>query len=322
MNLCVLLIKTYIIITILHSSQLKDKTIKIAIVLYLILLPYSDEIYNNVCNLQWWLITFMLAIILKKDNLSSILMSSFFLVITSLTGVNSVILIPACFYLILVSSRNIYKLIKAIIPVFCGFLQLYLVSFSNRVSEFNYLGGGINDIVNVVVNRIILNTFYNFNSDSLLNYLILLSYCILIAYLFFKFRKESDIVFIFIFSFTYFFVISFNLLKIFYDLNSDLKPLIYGLGCERYFVFLRLCTFAVFITSVKLIFNYFELNKNIIINISYNIALLAVISLNFFIVFPFENRYYSDTKEFQNAESGESVTFHFPPNWSCTLVKR
>ena len=97
MNWTVLLIKILTFFLILKSKEISSRLIKFSLLAYLVLLPFPEEIYNNVTNLQWWLIILMAAVILRRETSRITLIASvFLLILTGLTGVNAVLFALPC----------------------------------------------------------------------------------------------------------------------------------------------------------------------------------------------------------------------------------
>ena len=64
------------------------------------LLPFPTEIYNNITNLQWWLIGLMAMLIIRRESsVRGLLFSCVLLLLSGLSGVNSILFAvpaPAC----------------------------------------------------------------------------------------------------------------------------------------------------------------------------------------------------------------------------------
>lgn len=149
MNWSVLLIKILTFYLIYKSEEIKSGLIKFSLLAYLVLIPFAEGIYNNVTNLQWWLIPLMAIIILKREtSKTSLLLSCFILVLTGLTGVNSIMFAVPCAYLLFKVKTKEY-LIKTIIIVISSCIQIYCLISSPRIGKIDYnavfTGGGAMD---------------------------------------------------------------------------------------------------------------------------------------------------------------------------------
>ena len=141
MNWTVLLIKILTFFLIFKSKEISSRLIKFSLLAYLVLLPFPEEIYNNVTNLQWWLIILMAAVILRRETSRFALISSIILLIlTGLTGVNAVLLALPCAFL-LYGERTKDRLIKSLVVIACGCIQLICLFTSPRIGKIMYDGG-------------------------------------------------------------------------------------------------------------------------------------------------------------------------------------
>ena len=123
MNLIVLLIKACTFLLIFRSREITSELIRWALIAYLVLLPFPVEIYNNVTNLQWWLIPLMAVIILRhKTSAASLAFSAITILLTGLTGVNSVMFALPCAYL-MAKERTPASVIKNSIVILCALVQ-------------------------------------------------------------------------------------------------------------------------------------------------------------------------------------------------------
>lgn len=143
-NLAVLLIKVLFFLMIYKSKEITSKIIKFSLLAYLTFLPFCEEIYNNVTNLQWWLIPFLALIILKHEtNVYETLFDIFMLILLGLTGVNSVMFAVPCAYLIY-RAKTKTSLIKNLLVIICACIQFYFLHTSGRADtgKIMYNGGG------------------------------------------------------------------------------------------------------------------------------------------------------------------------------------
>ena len=138
-------------------------------------MPYPNEMYNNVTNLQWWLLPLMAVIIIKRE--TSVWLFAFdvyLLILSGLTGLNSILFAIPCAYL-LFKVRTINCLIKTSVIIVCALIQFYCLYTSPRIGKIAY-DGGILDIINAFVNMVIYHTLGNINSQSLVNIIVLCYY--------------------------------------------------------------------------------------------------------------------------------------------------
>lgn len=144
MNWAVLLIKLLTFYLIYKSREITSNLIKISLIAYMVLVPFAGEVYNNVTNLQWWLIYLMAIVIIRHEtSTSGMIFSSCVLILTGLTGVNSVIFAVPCAYLML-KIRTRDSIIKNSIVIICGLIEFYCLYISGRSGNgtLMYNGGG------------------------------------------------------------------------------------------------------------------------------------------------------------------------------------
>lgn len=149
MDWTVMFIKVFIFYMIFKSKEINSNLIKFSLLMYLLLVPWADEIYNNVTNLQWWLIPLMMVIIIRRETSTfGLIFSCCVLLLSGLTGINSIVFAVPCVYLLLkVKTKDC--LLKTLIIVLCAFIQLYCLLSSSRMGkglEYNYIfsmGGGL-----------------------------------------------------------------------------------------------------------------------------------------------------------------------------------
>ena len=144
LNLMVLLFKIWLVWLAYKSEEIKKAFIKYSLLAYLIFLPFADEIYNNVTNLQWWLIPLMALLFVRQEHSTVWLaVDTSALVLLGLTGVNSVLFAVPCAYFFL-RNRNKQFFIKTAAVGICSLIQFYYLMSSHRVGNINllYEGGG------------------------------------------------------------------------------------------------------------------------------------------------------------------------------------
>ena len=314
MNWTVLFFKVYTFYLIYKSKEITSTLIKFSLIAYLVLAPFADEIYNNVTNLQWWLIPLMAVLLLKHESNTYVLIfDTCLLVLAGLTGVNSIMFAVPCAYL-LFKERNRDCFIKVTAILVCALIQFYCVSKAGRVSQIIYTWGGVADIIHMFVNRIVYHTLFNFHSKSDINILIFIIYVLILCFNIYYYRKKinNKFIFILIFIFVYIISITYNLYKTSKGHLPDYWVLY--LSEERYFVIPRVFSFILFISSLNIVYRLTLNHRNYKRCIAYSCFLICLIILkNYPINFDFQYRYYDELKQFESAKPGEIVRFHFPP---------
>ena len=100
MNLIVLFFKALTAWLVFSSKEITSSFIRCSLSAYLVLLPFPTEIYNNITNLQWWLIGLMAMLIIRRESsVRGLLFSCVLLLLSGLSGVNSILFAvpaPAC----------------------------------------------------------------------------------------------------------------------------------------------------------------------------------------------------------------------------------
>ena len=323
MNLTVLLFKVMICYLIYRSKEISSVLIKISLIAYLILVPFCDEIYNNVTDLQWWLILLMALIIIKRETNAFVFMFDIYLLILAgLTGINSILFAVPCAYLAFRAADRDIK-IKSVIVIVCGCIQLCCLLSTPRVGKIMYNGGGL-DIIHMFVNRIIYHTLFNFDSKNYINILVFFLYISALIFNLYYYRKQLTVHFIFLFSAIYTVAIFYNLMRQqFGPFSNDIQ----GFGSERYFVFLRICSFILLISTLSIIFKSLLSPKNFRMLRAYLFLILGLVLLaHYHINDYYTANYYADIQKFKAAKTGEIVKIHYAPTWlngaSIDLMKK
>jgi len=339
MSWSVLIIKLLAFFLIYKSKEISSAAVKFSLLAYLVLLPFCSEIYNNVTNLQWWLIPLMGVIIIKRETgISGLVVSVIMLILTGLTGVNSVLFALPCACLMLM-VRTKYCTAKCLTVIACAGAQLYVLCASGRVSGGGTLSavasyisetGGI-DLIHLFVIRVIYHTLFSFGSEKYLtgprSYADILVFLLFIYILVLNLRhcrRQPFVWFIFLFASVYTAAIFCQLIKsegVSWHISSRF-------GGERYFVFLRICNFVLLVSSIDMLF------RKVLGRDGYRKAMIclgillsAVLLKNYPVFFKFEHQYYADVERFRSAEPGTPVTVHFPPDYfpagrSIVLIKK
>lgn len=325
MNWTVLFIKILIFYLIYSSKEINSNIIKISLLAYLILLPFPGEVYNNITNLQWWLIPLMAIIMIKRDTSTiGLLFSSLILILTGLTGINSILFAIPCVYLTY-KIRTTECLIKTALIVICAMIQFYCFYTSPRIGKLIYNGGGI-DIINLFVNRVIYRTLFSIHFKSYLNIIIFIIYIFILTFNLYYYRKQVNIIFIFLFSAIYSASILYYCLR-----RPNLDVFDNYQANERYFIFLRICTFILLVSSLNILFKNFS-HRNYKRMIVYSLFLFSLILLKSYPVnYPFSFKWYDDIQKFESAKKGELVKFHYVGArggcevykvWICDIKKK
>ena len=178
--------------------------------------------------------------------------------------------------------------------------------------------GGVIEIINMFVNRVIYHTFLNSDYITYLNIFVFALYVLFVAFVLYYYRRNTLVHFIYLFTGIYSFAIFYSLIKP----TPDITFLIDGFAGERYFVYLRLCTFILIISAIEILLK--EINTKHFNRLMFVacFCLCAVLLKNYHVGFPFEKQFYGEVQKFEAAKPGETVKFHFPPGWSGDLVKK
>lgn len=312
MNWIVLFFKILTLYLIYKSKEITSGLIKFSLIAYLVLAPFIDEIYNNVTNLQWWLIPLMAALLLRREsNIYVLLFDTCLLILAGLTGVNSIMFAIPCVYL-LYRVRSRYCLIKVSVIIICALVQFYCASKAGRIGQITYTWGGVLDIIHMFVNRVIYHTLFNFHSQSFINFFVFFFYLTILSFNLYFYRKQVAVHFILIFTCIYLVSIFYHLYKVTHGQIPN--HWILNFNHERYFVFAKICSFILLISSLNIVFKFLFSYKNYKRLMAYSCFLICLLLLkNYTIDFDFQYKYYNEVQQFKSAKSGEVVRFHFPP---------
>ena len=334
--LCVKLLTCYLIY---QSEEISSNLIKFSVIAYLVLFPFPDEIYNSPTSLQWWLIPLMTILIIRREtNLPAFIFNIFMLLVAGLTGVNSIILVLPCVYM-LFKFKNLDYLVKMTIIMICALLQLKCLFESPRVGNIMYEGGVIN-LINAFVNGIIYRTLFVFYTKSPINIFVFLIYVSALVFNFYYYRKQIVVHFIYLFYLTYLIIIFYSIVR-----SSNIDSVITGHSADRYFFFLKICTFVLFVSTFQLLLKAFLCKRNYKRCMVYLCFLLCLILMkNYHVSLQFwalplndspkvVSQYYDDIKRFKSARPGDVVQFHYyfssfychnpdTSPWICDLTKK
>ena len=317
MNLIVLLIKACTFLLIFRSREITSELIRWALIAYLVLLPFPVEIYNNVTNLQWWLIYLMAIVILRREtSVRGLVLSCVILLLCGLTGMNSVLFALPCAFLS-VMERTRGTIVKSCAVIACGIVQLCFMVSSPRVGEIAYSGELI-DLIDQFVNRCIYHAFVNNYSESFLNFIVFLAWIALAALNLWHYRKKPAAWFIFLFSAVYFAAIYYNFLR---RLTVFEGVFIYGFERERYFVYPRVLTCLLAVSSLDILIGRLLRGHagriQAAAGAAVSGALCLVLSPEYHVPFPFHNHWYEDVRKFEEAAPGETVHFRYETQCGC-----
>ena len=326
MNWTVLLIKILTFFLIFKSKEISSRRIKFSLLAYLVLLPFPEEIYNNVTNLQWWLILLMAAVILRRDTSRLALTSSIILlVLTGLTGVNAVLFALPCAFL-LYNRRTKECLVKSLIVVICGCIQLVCLFSSPRIGKIMYNGGGYTDIIDLFANMAICRSLFNIDSPHYINIAAFVCFALAAALNLWYYRRNAAVRFVFLLAAIYLMAIFYNFLKSDFD---DLQ-----IHSPRYWYFPRICAFVLLISTLNiLIKRLLNGSRDYRRIMAYCCFILCLILVKNYPVINIAGgyQYYDDIEKFQKAPTGETVSFHYfgaehcpikPDVWTCDWTKK
>lgn len=233
MNLIVLFFKALTAWLVFSSKEITSSFIRCSLSAYLVLLPFPTEIYNNITNLQWWLIGLMAMLIIRRESsVRGLLFSCVLLLLSGLSGVNSILFaVPCACLLVMVRTRDCA--VKCSLVIACAVVQFYFLTLSPRITGIRYAGEFI-DIIDQFVNRCVYHTLVNNFSRSFLNFLVFIVYLALVAFNLWHYRRKPAVWFFFLFALAYFASIYYNFVERLVEFEGTF---IYGFSRERYFVF-------------------------------------------------------------------------------------
>lgn len=310
MNCTVLLIKILTFYMIWKSKEIGSVLVKFSLLAYLVLMPFCDELYTNITNLQWWLIYLMIIVFMRHEtSLTGLLLSCSLLALSGLTGVNSVLLTVPCAYMVL-RLRTKNCLIKVFVIIVCALVQLYYVHSTPRVGGKLY--GNVFDIIDMFVNRVIYHSLFNFNTRSWINIPVFLCYILVLLINLWYYRRLLAVQFVALFSSVYTVAIFYTLML---QTFSPLEVAIQGFAHERYFVFLRVCSFVLLVSSLNILFKYLCRSKNYRKLMAYSCFILCLVLFKHYALNDcYIYMYYDDIRKLELAKEGETVTIHSAPS--------
>lgn len=335
MNWSVLFFKVLVFYLIFTSKEISSRLVKLSLLAYLILFPFPDETYNNVTNLQWWLIPLMAIIIIRRDtNVFGIILCVYCLILAGLTGVNSVLFSVPCAYLIF-KVKRIDCTIKCLSVIICAAVQfgyLYMSGRSGIGHTFKFDGDLIVNLIHLFVNRAIYHTLFDFYSRNYINFLVFAVYMSVLFFNFYYYRKQTIVRFMFLFWVIYLATILYRMTK-----TQNINGYVLTSSGERYFIVLCTYSFVILISSLNILFKCI-FSKKYKKLMAYSCFLICLVFVkNYPVDLPSSSvtsyQYYKDIERFKSAKTGERVNFHFyfswtgfchksPSPWSCYLIKK
>ena len=268
----------------------------------------------------------MAAVILRRDTSRLALTSSIILlVLTGLTGVNAVLFALPCAFL-LYNRRTKECLVKSLIVVICGCIQLVCLFSSPRIGKIMYNGGGYTDIIDLFANMAICRSLFNIDSPHYINIAAFVCFALAAALNLWYYRRNAAVRFVFLLAAIYLMAIFYNFLKSDFD---DLQ-----IHSPRYWYFPRICAFVLLISTLNiLIKRLLNGSRDYRRIMAYCCFILCLILVKNYPVINIAGgyQYYDDIEKFQKAPTGETVSFHYfgaehcpikPDVWTCDWTKK
>lgn len=321
MTWMVFLINIYAFWLICTCEEIRSRLMKFMLLAYMVLMPFPEEVFYNATDLQWNLIPLMAVILIRKNrSVPSLVLDLCIIVLTGLTGINSVLFAIPCAYLFL-RQRTINSFLKCTVNGICSLIQFYFIYSSPRVGKIMYNGGGL-EVLNVYTDRAIWRTLFDVTPSSGVNIVVFTAYLLLLAVSLWHYRKNIYIHFILMFSVLLTAASFYNLFcalpGIGFLINGESR-----FWAERYFAFLRICTFMLLISSLSILFRNFFSKRNYRRLMAFSCFILCLIVLrNYPVRYQFEYTYYGEVARFESAKPGENVALHYPHGWWTVLVKK
>ena len=216
-------------------------------------------------------------------------------------------------------------------------LLFVILTKNGKCGLWNYIydgGGWLINLINLFVNRVIYQTLFDVTSTNFnLNLFVFLCYISLLIFNLYFYRKNVFVRFIFLFSIVYFVSILYSLIGAQPNLEYFIKVTRLGPSCERYFVFLRICSIILLISSAEIFFKVYISHNNYKRVMSYSCFLLILLLLNNYPsgiqYFQDRSKYYADVEQVESLKPGEILTIHntldCPPYdhpWACFHLKK
>ena len=287
MNLIVLFFKALTAWLVFSSKEIGSAFIRCSLSAYLVLLPFPTEVYNNITNLQWWLIGLMAMLIIRRETSAwGLLFSCVLLLLSGLSGVNSILFaVPCACLAVMVRSRDCFI-----------------------------------DIIDQFVNRCVYYTLVNNFSRSFLNFFVFIAYLALVAFNLWHYRRKPAVWFFFLFALAYLASIYYNFVERLVEFEGTF---IYGFSRERYFVFPRVCTMLLMLSSLNILIDFLLRNRAAKVLNGVKAAVFAALCLamlpHYTVGFPFHNQWDDDVRKFEAAKSGETVHFNYESDCGCNI---
>ena len=319
MNLIVLLFKALTAWLVFSSKEISSAFIRCSLAAYIVLIPFPTEIYNNITNLQWWLIGLMAMLIIRRESsVWGLLFSCVLLFLSGLSGVNSILFaVPCACLIVMVRTRDCA--VKCSLVIACAIVQFYFLTLSPRITGIRYAGEFI-DIIDQFVNRCVYHTLVNNFSRSFLNFFVFIAYLALVAFNLWHYRRKPAVWFFFLFALAYLASIYYNFVERLVEFEGTF---IYGFSRERYFVFPRVCTMLLMLSSLNILIDFLLRNRAAKVLNGVKAAVFAALCLamlpHYTVGFPFHNQWDDDVRKFEAAKSGETVHFNYESDCGCNI---
>lgn len=327
-NLIAMLIRCFFIGFIL-SSRMNFIHIgyRIAIALYILLMPGISEAYVNITNAQWYLSLYMLAVVMAsapvdtKNNIHDYLV----MIIGGLSGPFALFVAP-CLIIKRISERGGFlKAIKGInmfdvTLAACCIIQIFgIVTTAGTARQIVSEGTSLGLLANIVSCRIIFSAFLPFDlakamaAHDHVNMVLFLILSVSLIAAFFKFGWRIKALILFPI-----FVFASALISQLGSSGQSMWPILYHTdGAQRYFIATNICLACLAIILIS------TLNK-----FRTTIAVAATVFFIYFtpLYFTFpainDSGYYQDLESFESLAPGKMAEIRIPPNWKMVLQKK
>ncbi|WP_024900323.1 hypothetical protein [Brucella rhizosphaerae] len=304
---------------------------RIAVCVYIVLMPGLIEVHANITNTQWYLSMWILCVLLSNRPNSQLwfLHDIFLMFLSGLSGPFVVFLVPvfAVRYGFDRDFRNYIKTTKGMI--FAGSLitacaiQVIAVLLSyNETRSSAPLGFSFSVMADILSARIFVGAFLTADqirwlfSHAAINAVVTIFSLALLTFVFLKSNWIVKSIILFA-SIMLFFALS----KPMISLTEPQLPLLAS-GVERYFVITNIAW------VISLLSAYYYISKNLKNTVKYTILTTTVAVFFFVTAFNFsiepllDTKWPEQAKAFQNLNSGERFEFQLnPPSWKMTLVR-
>ena len=150
--------------------------------------------------------------------------------------------------------------------------------------------------------------------------LIVLLFKALVAFNLWHYRRKPAVWFFFLFALAYLASIYYNFVERLVEFEGTF---IYGFSRERYFVFPRVCTMLLMLSSLNILIDFLLRNRAAKVLNGVKAAVFAALCLamlpHYTVGFPFHNQWDDDVRKFEAAKSGETVHFNYESDCGCNI---